>query len=183
MRFEAWHQSNSYARLSLFSSFTRLGLIAEHGYWVKPAAAHRTHSPRGRPKTGWDGTIAGRYADSEEWGGVESDGLPHGSATFGANRESEASTPVGQHPPARYRSRGHYRAGQACGDGPPSPDDSLLHQTTDGTRDSAVASGWIRRSHNADLSWRGEVLAILQNFTSRTPGSFLELKDRWSEST
>ncbi|CAN0473487.1 unnamed protein product, partial [Discosporangium mesarthrocarpum] len=47
----------------------------------------------------------------------------------------------------------------------------------DGKRELEWESEWIRRSHNADLKWWGEVRAILQSFTDRTPGSFLELKD------
>ncbi|CAM9120754.1 unnamed protein product [Sphacelaria rigidula] len=154
----------------------RLGLIAEHGYWVKPAGAHRTHSSRDVASTGWDEPTASGYTETEEWGG-ELGGLHQPSGSFVESRGSETSTPVGMHPPARYRSRGHGRARQFSATGPPSPDGSPLPQMSDGTRENVGASEWIRRSHNADLSWRSEVLAILQNFTSRTPGSFLELKD------
>lgn len=172
------HRSNEPYGIRLYSLLIRLGLIAEHGYWVKPAAAHRVHSSRDRASTGWDEPAVSAYADTEEWGGEPSGGLHQRSGSFGDSRGSETSTPVGLHPPARYRSHGHGRARQFSGTGPPSPDGSPLPQMSDGTRDTAVASEWIRRSHNADLSWRSEVLAILQNFTSRTPGSFLELKDR-----
>lgn len=156
----------------------RLGLIAEHGYWMKPAAAHRTHSSRDRASTGWDqatdGGASEAYVDpqNQEWGMPEASG-PYRQACPGDQRESAASTPVGHHPHASNR-RIHGGSRRLSLLGPPSPDGT---QPQDGTR-NAGGSEWIRRTHNADLSWRSEVLAILKNFTRRTPGSFLELKDR-----
>lgn len=161
----------------------RLGLIAEHGYWVKPAAAHRRHASRDRASTAWDETSSGRppdqFADVGEWGTER--GTERGSREggFGESRGSGTGAPVGHQPSASYRSRGHRRAATISGGGPPSPDGSARQQLSDGARQGVGGTGWILRSHNADLSWRNEVLAILENFTGRTPGSFLELKDRY----
>lgn len=157
---------------------TRLGLIAEHGYWIKPAAAFCMQISRDRAGTGWDlgaesGPQPDSFADNEDWG-VTDTTEQHRQTSFGDNRGSTASTPVGHHLYASYRSRAHGSSRQVAGTGPPSPDGM---QPTEGAQ-SAVGSEWIRFTHNADLSWRSQVLAILQNFTRRTPGSFLELKDR-----
>lgn len=161
-------------------SISRLGLIAEHGYWVKPAAAHRTKDvTRDRGSTGWeqapDGGSHDTYGEPQGWDVAEG-GPQHRQASAGESRGSAASTPVGHHPSMSYRNRTHGNSRQLPGTGPPSPDGA---QPTDGAREVGRGSGWSKRSHNADLSWRNEVLAILQNFTHRTPGSFLELKDRF----
>lgn len=157
----------------------RLGLIAEHGYWVKPAAAHRRQVSRDRANTVWDETSSGRPPD--QFAGVGEWGTECGSreGRFGESRGSGTGTPVGHQPSASYRSRGHRRAATISGAGPPSPDGSSRQQLNDGARQGVGGTGWVLRSHNADLSWRSEVLAILENFTGRTPGSFLELKDRF----
>lgn len=153
----------------------RLGLIAEHGYWVKPAAAHRKQQTRDRASTGWDETgSSGRppsdsFANMGEWGSERSER----DGRFGERRGSGVSTPMGQQqqPSMSYKHRGHRRVRTGSGGGLLSPNNSSKQHPTDGAE-------WIMRSHNADLSWRSEVLAILENFTGRTPGSFLELKDR-----
>ncbi|CAM9666187.1 unnamed protein product [Scytosiphon promiscuus] len=152
----------------------RLGLIAEHGYWVKPAAAHRKQQTRDRASTGWDETAStGRppsdpFANMGEWGSEPSER----EGKFGERRGSGVSTPMGQQqqPSMSYKHRGHRRVRTGSGAGLLSPDNTSKQHPTDGAE-------WIMRSHNADLSWRSEVLAILENFTGRTPGSFLELKD------
>lgn len=153
----------------------RLGLIAEHGFWVKPAAAHRKQQTRDRASTGWDdtgdsGKPLDQFADMGEWGS-ERNGF---GGRLRESRGSGTSTPMGQQLPSMsYKHRGHRRVRTGSGGTLLSPDSSSKQQQpTDGAE-------WVMRSHNADLSWRSEVLAILQNFTGRTPGSFLELKDRY----
>lgn len=161
---------------SNLSSFplTRLGLIAEHGFWVKPAAAHRKQQTRDRTSTGWDDTTDSgkppdQFADMGEWGS-ERNGF---GGRLRESRGSGASTPMGQQLPSMsYKHRGHRRVRTGSGGTLLSPDSFSKQQPADGAE-------WMMRSHNADLSWRSEVLAILQNFTGRTPGSFLELKDRY----
>lgn len=140
---------------------------------MKPAAAHRKQQPRDRASTGWDETGSSsrsrdQLADMGEWGSERSGR----EGRFGERRESGSSTPMGhQQPSMSYKHRGHRRVRTVSGGGLFSPDSASNNQPTDGAE-------WIMRSHNADLSWRSEVLAILENFTGRTPGSFLELKDR-----
>lgn len=152
----------------------RLGLIAEHGYWVKPAAAHRRQSERERANAGWaegtNGKPPDQFAGSREWG-TERGGR---EGRIGERRE----TTVGNHQSASHKHRSHRRSRAGPGAGPPSPDGSSRQQPSDGRKQPRSGAEWILRSHNADLSWRSEVLAILENFTGRTPGSFLELKDR-----
>lgn len=152
----------------------RLGLIAEHGFWVKPAAAHRKQQTRDRTSTGWDdggdsSKPPDQFSDMGEWGS-ERNGC---AGRLRASRGSGASTPMGQQLPSMsYKHRGHRRVRTGSGGTLLSPDSFSKQQPADGAE-------WMMRSHNADLSWRSEVLAILQNFTGRTPGSFLELKDRY----
>lgn len=158
----------------------RLGLIAEHGYWVKPAAAHRSrHSGRARGSTGWDEAVGSGTPPSQfsDIGDRDAEGGRRDSR-FRDSRGSGTGTPSGKHESTAHKHHGHRRSTVTSGDGPPSPDDSSRQQPNEGGRPSGSGSGWILRSHNADLSWRSEVLAILENFTGRTPGSFLELKDR-----
>lgn len=162
----------SNARRSVTASIplVRLGLIAEHGFWVKPAAAHRKQQTRDRTSTCWDdtGRPPDQFADMGEWGS----GRSGRGGRFAEGRGSGASTPMAQTQPSMsYKHRGHRRVRTVSGGGLLSPDSFSKQQPTDGAE-------WTMRSHNADLSWRGEVLAILENFTGRTPGSFLELKDR-----
>ena len=129
---------------------------------------------RDRASTGWDDTGAtGRpldqFADMGEWGSERSGR----GGRLRESRGSGASTPMGQQQPSvSYKHRGHRRVRTVSGGGLLSPDSFSKQQPADGAE-------WVMRSHNADLSWRGEVLAILENFTGRTPGSFLELKDRY----
>ncbi len=153
----------------------RLGLIAEHGFWVKPAAAHRNRQAmRDRANTGWDDTGGGgkppdQFADMGEWGSERSGR----GGRLRESRGSGASTPMGQQQPSMsFKHRVHRRVRTVSGGGLLSPDSFSKQQPADGAE-------WVMRSHNADLSWRGEVLAILENFTGRTPGSFVELKDRY----
>lgn len=158
----------------LLSLLVRLGLIAEHGFWVKPAAAHRKQQTRDRTSTGWDdpgdsGKPPDQFSDMGEWGSERNGG----GGRARESRGSGASTPMGQQLPSMsYKHRGHRRVRTGSGGTLLSPDSFSKQQPADGPE-------WMMRSHNADLSWRSEVLAILQNFTGRTPGSFLELKDRY----
>ncbi|CAM9812881.1 unnamed protein product [Discosporangium mesarthrocarpum] len=167
----------------------RLGLIAEHGFWVKPAAAHR--AVRERSNTGWDEAQAVGPPDPfRDWDAAESalkGSVPKGQEETGLLEVMQEYTAVDDKgsalesspdPPnsfgprrplpiavleaASSRESSPRRGGQAG---------------LDGKRELEWESEWIRRSHNADLRWRGEVRAILQSFTDRTPGSFLELKD------
>lgn len=134
----------------IFAYCPRLGLIAEHGYWVKPAAAHRGHA-KDRTSRSWDET----------------------NCRFGSSSEHHTSGTC---------RRDNFRHARNVGTVPPSPAEpsrSSKHSgSIDGSGHFSGGSEWILHSHNADLSWRDEVLAILENFTGRTPGSFLELKDR-----
>lgn len=170
-----------------FNLLTRLGLIAEHGFWVKPAAAHHIHSGRDLSKTRWDETTSSKVSEQfvgvEEWeadrGGSEGRfGESFGSINSNHTNKSWIGTPAGEKQSTSYKSRGHRRARTLPGAGPPSPDGLSRQQVGDVARQSGTGPGWVLCSYNADLSWRGEVRAILENFTSRTPGSFLELKDR-----
>lgn len=151
---------------SLYSLVSRLGLIAEHGYWVKPAAAHRRASEQDGTNMGWDESTSGRPPNLGGW--VEGSGYVD---RLGEGREGGPGTPIGQH--GRRRSRA------MSGTGPPSPDAPSRQRSGEPARPGATGAGWIRLPHKADLSWRTDVLAILENFTGRTPGSFLEHKDRY----
>ena len=44
-------------------------------------------------------------------------------------------------------------------------------------RSRGTGSDWINKTKNIDLSWKKNVLNLLNSFTERTPGSFLEVKD------
>ncbi|CAM9115789.1 unnamed protein product [Choristocarpus tenellus] len=162
----------------------RLGLIAEHGFWVKPAAAHRIS--RERANTGWEDTpLLDTFKDGDETEAGVHDPLVKCDSDA-AVESSRVDTTDGQGTPM-----GRSRDSSSIY-GPRKPRPSILLDVGSSRGSSprhggqVVAEGrcgedwgseWIRRSHNADLSWRGEVLSILQNFTDRTPGSFLELKD------
>ena len=53
-----------------------------------------------------------------------------------------------------------------------------VHGTdTDESPDDIVESEWEMKFPNLDLSWKAEVLSMLQDVTTRTPGSFIEAKD------
>ncbi|CAM9278203.1 unnamed protein product [Laminaria digitata] len=161
----------------------RLGLIAEHGYWVKPAAAHRRHSGRSRGNTGWDEAVSGsppsQFSDLGERDaeGGRRDSRFRDSRGSGTATATATATPSGKRESSSHKHHGRRRSTATSRGGPPSPDGSSRQQPSEGGRPPGSGFGWILRSHNADLSWRSEVLAILENFTGRTPGSFLELKD------
>ncbi|CAM9218096.1 unnamed protein product, partial [Ascophyllum nodosum] len=165
-------------------SVPRLGLIAEHGYWVKPAAAHRSHAwnDRGARDDTTNARTSDQCAHVGKWGaeGGNSEGR------FTERRGNGVGTNAGRHTPGPHMREDPTRA-KIIGAVPPSSPESFTsrqhpnqhqhQQRGDDARQEEGGSEWVLRSHNADLSWRDEVLAILENFTGRTPGSFLELKD------
>ena len=185
--FESKFETLTHVTEICFCSRARLGLIAEHGYWVKPAAAHRSHAwnDRGARDDTTNARTSDQCAHVGKWGteGGNSEGR------FTERRGNGVGTNAGRHTPGPHMREDPTRA-KIIGAVPPSSPESFTsrqhpnqhqhQQRGDDARQEEGGSEWVLRSHNADLSWRDEVLAILENFTGRTPGSFLELKDRYT---
>src|SRR3546814_4571368 len=51
----------------------------------------------------------------------------------------------------------------------------------DSNEDFGVEQGWELQVKNLDLSWKVEVVSTLEDITKRTPGSFVESKERSEE--
>ena len=152
-----------------FSDLPHLTLVADHGYWMRPPARLDPDIARSAVAGAATSPNVRRPASGPELGGATGKLVPSLTSSTSEPSLSVAAAGTEESLPASppFLDLGVQAEGSLIGD-------------HDEHGEGAVAPRLWRRGdlhESIDLSWMGEVLPFLEDFTLRTPGSYLEASD------
>jgi len=156
-----------------FRDIPELGLITDHGYWMRPPTPPPSRDFLVRsPSFGF--SISAKLSPPQVTSVhmvSPSEALsprPHAPVLDSAADGTSWSTT-----PPRRLSPPPLSLPEALEPSPPFTGSSDV----EGLQSSTEPASWIRFDGTLDLTWREQVKSVLQDYTDRTPGSYLEIQD------